>query len=816
MNLSQKLKYNNDVQFRQKKRQTVQLNYVRTATDSTLYKHFKEIKRKQYLRNVTELQMRARQRKKDHEQRLQWIENTKRRFQTAVQEYPEYICSVCHRLLFRKQVQVCNKTKYDTSVNTHRLATTCINGDTVHTCRKACRNNCPVQRKSRINLYICHTCDRYLRNGKMPLEAYRNGLQLQPVPCELETLNILEKHLISKIVPFMKLITLPKGGQKKLKGPCIMVPSDLQNTINVLPRCDTDNPQIIKLKLKRKLTYEGYYEYKQVDLKKVHDALRCLKDKVRNVHYENVEIDNSSHSFLGQLDSSAIDVQTEKVVNDSHNEEVEETSEDCDETEGAEDENRIGPILDTFLMPVNMVQEALPLCPDSILSIAPCEKNKPTNLFANKACEALAFPNHFPDGRNTLTEERQLKLSPSKYFQARLMNVDNRFAKDPQYIFFSLYITELQFIFSNISIALRKGKKQTKDGTKITAGTLSQRQGIDHVTGEDTGFRHFPTLKGSPDYWRRMQHDLFAMIRQLGIPTFFCTFSCNNDWAEIVTAIKAQQGETVDVDTLSWEEKCNILASNPVTCARMFDHRVKLFLHQVIRSPPKPIGEVIDWFYRVEWQARGSPHIHCLFWVKDAPVLGRHSDQAVCDFVDQYILCQASQEDLHLHEKVTRYQTHSKRHTKSCKKGNRPCRFNFPKPVAKETFVSRPATMPDGRAPSKAEIEHAGKQLSTVRDLLNENESDEQISIDDLLEKVRMTWEAYKNCFHVATKKVSLVHKREFKDCWTNYYNSALLDSTLTHTAALCTFCHTSAKLNMPCPRFYVRHNENSRKAILT
>ena len=102
------------------------------------------------------------------------------------------------------------------------------------------------------------------------------------------------------------------------------------------------------------------------------------------------------------------------------------------------------------------------------------------------------------------------------------------------------------------------------------------------MTKEDTGFRHFPTLKGSPDYWRKTQHDLFAMIRQLGIPTFFCSFSCNNDWPEIVTAIKAQQGENVDVTTLSWEEKCNILASNPVTCARMFDHRVKLFLSRVM------------------------------------------------------------------------------------------------------------------------------------------------------------------------------------------------------------------------------------------
>ena len=32
-----------------------------------------------------------------------------------------------------------------------------------------------------------------------------------------------------------------------------------------------------------------------------------------------------------------------------------------------------------------------------------------------------------------------------------------------------------------------------------------------------------------------------------------------------------------------------------------------------------PIGEIADYLYRIEFQQRGSPHIHGLFWVKDAP-----------------------------------------------------------------------------------------------------------------------------------------------------------------------------------------------------
>ncbi len=60
----------------------------------------------------------------------------------------------------------------------------------------------------------------------------------------------------------------------------------------------------------------------------------------------------------------------------------------------------------------------------------------------------------------------------------------------------------------------------------------------------------------------------------------------------------------------------------------------------LLLSPAQPIGKVEDYFYRVEFQARGSPHIHLLVWVKDAPEFENDSDKVVCDFIDRYITCQ--------------------------------------------------------------------------------------------------------------------------------------------------------------------------------
>ena len=136
------------------------------------------------------------------------------------------------------------------------------------------------------------------------------------------------------------------------------------------------------------------------------------------------------------------------------------------------------------------------------------------------------------------------------------------------------------------------------------------------------------------------------MVRQLGKPTFFLTFSAAEfRWPEVITAIKAQQDQRVDFSELDWAEKCDILRSNPVTTMRMFDKRVDALMRQLLLGPAQPIGEVIDDFYRVEFQARGSPHIHCLCWVAGAPIVGEDRDDEVCDFVDRYISCQLPDED---------------------------------------------------------------------------------------------------------------------------------------------------------------------------
>ena len=87
---------------------------------------------------------------------------------------------------------------------------------------------------------------------------------------------------------------------------------------------------------------------------------------------------------------------------------------------------------------------------------------------------------------------------------------------------------------------------------------------------------------------------------------------------------------------------------DPVTCARNFDHMVQLFFKDVLKSKAMPVGEIEEFFYRVEFQQRGSPHIHALLWVKKAPQYGVNSDNDVIKFVTillvkmmQHVVCQS-------------------------------------------------------------------------------------------------------------------------------------------------------------------------------
>ena len=98
-----------------------------------------------------------------------------------------------------------------------------------------------------------------------------------------------------------------------------------------------------------------------------------------------------------------------------------------------------------------------------------------------------------------------------------------------------------------------------------------------------------------------------------------------------------------ELENLNWKEKCRLIQTDPVTCARHSDYQVNQFLTKFLLSSAEPLETISDRFYRVEYQQRGSPHIHMLIWLDGAPEFQVKSDAKVTGFIGNIITCQNPQ-----------------------------------------------------------------------------------------------------------------------------------------------------------------------------
>ena len=105
-----------------------------------------------------------------------------------------------------------------------------------------------------------------------------------------------------------------------------------------------------------------------------------------------------------------------------------------------------------------------------IYSIAPGENKHPVSFIKDKKCEKLAFPVLFPKGRYGYTTERKIDLTPTKYFNARLLHHSGRSANNPEYLFFLQFTIEQKKESDSINIALKK-----VHGQLVTASHIRSR-----------------------------------------------------------------------------------------------------------------------------------------------------------------------------------------------------------------------------------------------------------------------------------------------------------------------------------------------------
>ena len=149
----------------------------------------------------------------------------------------------------------------------------------------------------------------------------------------------------------------------------------------------------------------------------------------------------------------------------------------------------------------------------------------------------------------------------------------------------------------------------------------------------DDAYQFMDNIKDTPAYWKKFLFEVLAIVKQLGLPTFFMTLSCADlRWDDLVSIMASLRGENLrdkDIQNMNFFTRCSYLNLNIVLLVRHFQYRLEaLFQVIVLDGPLDKVKYRAIW---IEFQVHGSPHVRSFLWVLDAPILTK-------DNIDEYIL----------------------------------------------------------------------------------------------------------------------------------------------------------------------------------
>ena len=230
------------------------------------------------------------------------------------------------------------------------------------------------------------------------------------------------------------------------------------------------------------------------------------------------------------------------------------------------------------------------------------------------------------------------------------------------------------------------------------------------------------------------------------------------------------------IEQLTYQQKCDLLNSDPVTLARYFQHRLENYFRIVLKSNLNVLGGNITKFaIKIEFQMRGSPHAHMLLWVQPHMTLCAENIPEFVQYLDNIIAANIPG-DSETSELVKKYQRH--RHSRTCRKKNTFCRFNFPRFNSERTIISSPIADATPDEEKKRILETRNKILSRVMKVLVllDDDQTQQLSINDVLKLASVATEEYYWALSVSADVFFAVHlKRNVDSIYINNFNKILL-----------------------------------------
>ena len=141
---------------------------------------------------------------------------------------------------------------------------------------------------------------------------------------------------------------------------------------------------------------------------------------------------------------------------------------------------------------------------------------------------------------------------------------------------------------------------QDKLRTDIYSGLQDQVRRDGSVLGAAMGRRHIlpSSFGGGPRAMHQLYQDAMAIVRELGKPDLFITFTCNPSWEEITRELL--NGQT-------WSDRPDLIA-------RVFQMKINALMDDLKHGV---LGKVKGYVWVIEWQKRGLPHAHILLILEE-------------------------------------------------------------------------------------------------------------------------------------------------------------------------------------------------------
>ena len=722
------------------------------------------------------------------------------KFHEKTKNGPTYICISCKRLLYRHNVRIAEKfIKLNTT-----MSKKCLRG-------KETFNG---------NRWVCETCKNHIMNRKVPPMSRANGCKFPMKPSWMK-LNKLEWRLLAPRLVFMKVHQAPRGRQYKIEGNVVNVVADVSNTVTCLPRLPSQK-LAIPIKLKRRIRYHRHAYSQNVRPNIVWKAAKWLSKnaplyKELNMNltpqwhkiFKKISIFKRAHPYK-QLKKDGMKVQTpatesspkgkkktkrrrtskrRKIYTNSLirykaiKRKVLDTAKKVHKSNHSHNNTKFtvpgkthrklaiksGPrgspgTLDTMLTADGFLETSEK---NKILSFAPGENKRPMSVFLDKDCEELAYPDIYLGNRRP--ELRSVPINYSDVVKAELMNKDRRAAMNVENLFFKTKKLQMKIITGQTSIALRKHKPNQKP---ITASTIKSSDSLQSILKTDQGYQFLKTVRGSPPYFEAAKKDVFAMIRQLGPATFFISLSAaETKWTHLLKnlgrIVDKKEYTDDEIKRMKWDTTTRLIQSDPITCARHFEYQLQTFIRDFIKSKQAPIGELLDYFYRIEMQHRGSCHVHMVVWIKGAPSPSQSSHKEITKFIDKYITCRMPK-FVKDQELILRQRHH---HTDTCKKNNTTCRFKYPQPPMVKTTIIEPLSKDD------SDYNHHKENWEKIQKFLDTHNTNVYMSIKSMLEKFELSEFEYKLAVATSIRSNTIFLKRKLNEIHINNYNKHCIEA---------------------------------------